>query len=677
MFASVSSVLAEDPAPVKASAVVDTAATPDAKAGVFDMSIDQLLDLDVTSPAKKSERLADVASAIFVITSEDIRRSTATNIPDLLRMVPGLHVARVDGNQAVVSSRGFSGVFADKLLVLMDGRSVYTPLFGGVFWNEVDAPLENIDRIEVIRGPGATLYGANAVNGVINIITKSAGATQGGLIRASGGNEERGSGLVQYGSAVGDTQYRAYGQYFNRDGQLLEATKTQADDSWQNLRTGFRSDTQMDRDTVTFQGDYFYGENGWNPRIPSFDSPTYLNTDPLRRYQNGGNLQGRWSRAYSDTSSLAVQAYYDYIDRNDRVLGQRRNTVDLNTEFRFSPLSGNDVVSGMEYRFYHDTIDESSSVGVDPQQDNQNLATGFVQDEITLRHDLRLILGTKVEHNDLSGFEVLPNIRLIATPDESNSVWGAVSKAVRSPARFNHDGRLVLADRPGGSVPGDQGLPSSVVLYGTNSYDSEDMVAYEVGYRSQVSEQVSFDIATFYNVYHNLETAEPAGAPSLVTGRGNPYIEIPYEVQNLMDGTTKGVELVVDTKPTNWWRLMATYSFLEMNMDPQDNSQDFIYSGEGGRSPRNQYMIRSLINLPYDMEFDTTLNYVGSLPDLNIQSYAEASVRLGWHATKNLELSVNGQNLLQSEHTEYTSSLVDTAHTQMQRGVYGKATWRF
>lgn len=634
------------------------------------LSIAELINIEVTSAGKKAEQFSDVASAIFVITNEDIRRSGATSIPEALRMVPGLNVARIDNSQYAISSRGFQGLFSDKLLVLIDGRSVYTPLFGGVFWNEQDTLLEDIDRIEVIRGPGATLWGANAVNGVINIITKSASDTQGGLVTAGGGNQERGFASARYGDKVADTNYRMYAKTFDRDDNRLEEPG-RANDDWRGARAGFRTDTECPDCVVTLQGDYYYGESGWNSLEPLVSGGT--NERDLTRYHNGGNLLGRWTENLSEVSELSIQGYYDHTDRNDYYLNQSRNTFDLEVQHRYSGFKSHDLLYGGQYRVYRDSTDDSFSVQVDPSARTLHLFTGFIQDEITLvPEQLKLIVGTKLEHNDLSGLEVLPNVRAVVTPDEKNTVWGAVSRAVRSPARFNHDGRLVLS-----STEGDQGLANVATLYGQDDYDSENLIAYELGYRFQVGKNLSFDLAGFYNDYSDLESAEPRGAPGLSDYRGTPFIEIPFQVENLLAGDTYGGEAVIDWRPIEDWRLIASYAYVKIDLSKTGGSQDFIFSGGEGQTAQNQAMLRSQVNLPYDLEFDTALRFVDSIPTFSVDSYLELDVRLGWHASKNWEFSVAGQNLLDSAHLEYASNLVDTRRTEIQRGVYGKATYRF
>ena len=636
------------------------------------LSIEQLTNLEVTSPSRKPEKLANVASAIFVLTSEDIRRSGATSMPDALRLVPGLTVAQIDKSEWAITSRGFNGVYGDKLLVLMDGRSIYTPFFGGVYWNEHDTILEDIDRIEVIRGPGATLYGANAVNGVINIITKKGNETHGVLASASGGKEETGSASLRYGEKAGDTDFRVYTKFSDRDDSVLE-TGMKAHDNWQDTRGGFRTDTKFgEKDLVTLQGDGFYGESGWDLIRPTINAPYTDHSDEVRYYR-GGNMLSRWSHKTSEESDFQLQAYYDFVDRDDEVSVYSRETADLYFQNRNKLTSANEILWGGEYRHYQDHVrDESFSVSYEPDSRSLDITTAFIQDEITLIPDsLRFIAGVKLEHNDFSGVEVLPNVRLVSTPDEKNTIWGAVSRAVRSPARFNNDGKLVLA-----VAPGENNIPNVVTLNGDHSYDSEELIAYEVGYRVQPARTLSFDFALFYNDYSKLESAEPAGNPFLNEYNSNPFVEIPLDVENKLKGTTYGGEAVVDWRPYEEWRLVGTYSHINIDLERTKGSVDTIFSGGEGQSPEDQFMIRSVLNLPYNFEFDNALRYVSDVPTFQVNSYYALDSRIGWHATNNWEIALIGRNLLDNRHLEFASNLVDTERTQMERAYFLKATYR-
>ena len=639
-----------------------------------DLDIRDLINIEVTSPSKKTEKVANVASAITVVTAEDIRRSGASSVMEALRLVPGLHVAQIDKEQWSISSRGFSGLFADKLLVLVDGRSVYTPLFGGVFWNEQDLMLEDVERIEVIRGPGATLWGANAVNGVINIITRPAGDTHGGLVSAGGGSEQRGFGSLRYGEQVGDTDYRVYSKYANRDESKLESG-LKAHDTWEDVRSGFRTDTKISaHDSVTLQADAFYADAGWDRIEPSLSAIRI--EDDATRYSNAQNILGRYRRAPSSAEDLQLQMYYDRIDRNDVLLKQERDTLDLDFQHRFSPLENHELLYGVGYRWYQDRMDSTFSVSVDPDSRDLGLVTGFVQDEIALWPErLRAIVGSKIEHNELSGWEALPSFRMIYTPDAEQSIWGAFSRSVRSPARFNHDGRLVLGVAP--PSPETAGLPAAVTLSGDREYDAEDLLAYEAGYRAQLDPKVAVDLAGFYNSYSNLESAEPSAAPFGNISESTPYVEVPFRVDNNLAAESFGGEASIELRPTSSVRLVGSYSHIDIHLSKRRNSQDTIFSGGEEQFPNDQWMLRSLLDLPANFEFDAALRYVESVETFDIPDYYAFDARLGYRPTERLEFSVIGKNLFDSQHIEFASNLVDTQRTEMQREVLGKVTYRF
>jgi len=638
------------------------------------LSLEQLVNLVVTSPSKKEERYSQVAAALYVITADDIRRSGKTTIPELLRMVPGLTVAQIDSNNWAVSARGFTGVFANKLLVLLDGRSVYTPLYGGVFWNEVDTLLQDIERIEVIRGPGATLYGANAVNGVINIITKNTKDTQGVLASTGGGSEERFFADTRYGETVGDTSYRIYSKYFDRDASTPTNNSliTSAHDSWRGARGGFRSDTDLSvDDTLMFSADGYYSEPGVD-----FSEPTLAGVQSLRpetRYLNGANAIVKWARELGSESEVSVKGFYDHIGRDDVNFNQRRDTWELEAQHRLPVGESHDVLYGASYRAYSDNYDGSFYVDVEPPSDTVSLYTAFLQDEITLVPDhLKLTVGTKLEQYDLSGLEVLPSARLAWMPDSRNTIWTAFSRAVRSPQRFNQDGLIVLGTQ---TLP--NGLPAAAVLRGDSDYDSETLDAYELGYRVQVSDTVAFDLATFYNNYDDLESVEPNGAPFLTSFEGVPLIELPFRSDNLLEGETYGGELSIEYRPRDNWRLVGSYSLLNMDLRHTKGSQDQVFLPAEERTPKNQATLRSYLELPYNLEWDSALRYMDSIPGTSTDSYIELDMQVAWRYTKNWTLSVVGMNLLQDDHEEFALTALNSPGISIERSVFGRVTYTF
>jgi iron complex outermembrane receptor protein len=643
---------------------------------VTTLSMEDLMNMQVTSVSKRTQKVADAAAAIFVITQEDIRRSGATSIPEALRLVPGLEVARIDQNKWAIGSRGFNGRFDNKLLVLIDGRSVYTPLFSGVYWNVQDVMLEDIDRIEVIRGPGATLWGANAVNGVINIITKKAKATQSGVVTAGGGTEERGSGGVRYGSKIGDTYYRAYGKYFNW-GPSQYSNGLTAHDGWDAMRGGFRADwTPAGSNSLTLQGDIYRSKYGETLTVPSLNAP-YSSTFPNDGRYSGGNILGRWNHN-SEGSSMSLQMYYDNTTIADNSLFvDHQNIFDLDFQDGFHVGESQQFVWGLGYRSIRDRNDPSFSVSLQPNQVTLNHFSAFVQDEIGLfDKKLRITLGSKLEHNDFTGLEVEPNARLLWTLTPNQSIWTAVSRAVRTPALTEEGLRLNSTVIPPLNAANPTPFPAVVTVFGSHQFQSEDLLAYELGYRVQATNSFSADIATFYNNYSNLRTAEP-GAPFL---EGSPIptdVVIPFVAANKMSGGTYGVDLFADWKVQPKWRLVGSYSYLQMDIKKNSDSLDPTPDLPNGSSPRHQWYVRSSIDLPKHFEHDITLRFVDHLASLNIPSYYSLDSHLGWRPVPRVEFSIGGQNLLDNQHLEFMPDFINTAPTEVKRSVFGKVTFQF
>jgi iron complex outermembrane receptor protein len=644
---------------------------------VTTLSVEDLMNMQVTSVSKHKQKLADAAAAVFVLTQEDIRRSGATSIPEALRLVPGLEVARIDENKWAIGSRGFNGRFDNKLLVLIDGRSVYTPLFSGVYWNIQDVMLEDLDRIEVIRGPGATLWGANAVDGVINIITKPAASTQSGVVTAGGGTEERGSGSARYGSKFGDnTHYRVYGKYFDW-GPSNYANGATANDGWNALRGGFRADwTPSGANSLTLEGDLYRSNYNETLTVPSLTAP-YSNTFANSGVYSGGNILGRWNHA-TEGGSMSLQMYFDNTTTVDNSLFvDHQNTFDIDFQDGFHVGDSHQLVWGLGYRSIHDGNDPSFTVSLMPNHVSLNLFSAFVQDEITLVDNrLKLTLGSKFEHNTFTGFEIEPNARLLWTLTPNQSIWTAVSRAVRTPALTEEGLRLNSQVIPPGTPGNPAPLPAVVAVFGSPQFNSEDLLAYELGYRMQATSNVSFDIATFYNNYSNLRSAEP-GVPFVEGSPAPTDIVVPLVAENRMSGGTYGVELFADWKVLPKWRVTGSYSFLQMDIHKNSNSQDPTADIPNGSSPRHQWYVRSSADLPKHFDLDTTLRFVDHLPSLNLPSYYSLDAHLGWRPARNLELSIGGQNLLDNQHLEFLPDFVNTSPTVVKRSIFGSITVTF
>ena len=633
-----------------------------------DMSMEALMDIEITSVAKKPQKQSAAAAAIFVITNDDLRRWGVTNIPEALRRVPGIDVARIDANKWAITSRGFNSRFANKLLVLIDGRSVYTPLFAGVYWDNQDVVLQDVDRIEVIRGPGGTLWGANAVNGVINIITKSAADTQGNMVAATAGNEVRGIGVARHGGKLKNgVDYRVYAKYSDYDDGYSSAG---AHDDWRTGQLGFRSDwVQTEHDQITLQGDYYQGKSGQQVNIPTGPAglpPTTIDQVVDDTRSDGGNLLFRWSRKLDSSSDFALQVYYDHVGIDGEVLYEDRDTFDIEFQHRFQWREAHDVVWGFDYRFTHDNTDNNPTFELDPSSRSVNLYGTFIQDEISLRDNLHLTLGTKLEHNDFSGVEFQPSARLAWAMSTAQTLWGAVSRAVRTQARGEDDVLLRLVPPPAA----DPGIP--VYAEGNNDYDAENLVAWELGYRLNYNNAWSVDVAAFYNDYDNLRTLDPAmdsGPP--------PSVRLPFD--NNMSGETYGLELASQWQVRPGWRLNASYSWLEMQLHLDSNSTDTASRASENASPTSKAAIWSAVDLGHNLQFDAALRYTGDIEvnGVDIDSYVEADLRIGWEVRPGLELSLIGQNLLDSQHPEFLPDFISTQATEVERSIYGRVAWSF
>ena len=631
-------------------------------------SLSELVEMEITSVSKKPEKLSQAAAAIYVITSEDIRRSGAMNIPEALRMAPGFDVARIDSHRYAVSSRGFNDEFANKLLVLIDGRAVYTPLFGGVFWDQQDTVMEDIDRIEVIRGPGGTLWGANAVNGVVNVITKNAKETQGVLISGGGGTEELGFGSVRYGGKVAENIFfRVYEKSFAR-GALANGD---VGNGMQHNQGGFRLDWEASpQNLLTLQGDYYQGNASETLLTPTTTPPTFAQVIKNQIDYKGGNLLGRWDHNWADDSQTELLFYYDHTERFT-LATEKRNTGNIDFQHCFKPTEQQEIVAGLGYRISADTT-EPGVVAFNPQNRSLQLFSAFVQDEIELAdRKLHLIFGSKFEHNDFTGFEFQPNARLAWLLHPRHTLWAAVSRAVRMPTRTDHD---VEGSFPPVAVPGSP-VPFAVHGLGNKNFQSETLLAYEVGYRVQPHDRFTLDVAAFYNNYDRLRSGELvatnlATVPPLFT-------EL---LSNKLKGETYGVELASQWQVTDRWTLRPSYTFLEIQLQRTASGTDvFGEKLEEGRSPKHQFALRSALDLSRHWEADVWLRYVDDLSSLHVPSYVTADARLAWHPTKNLELAIVGQNLFEPRHAEFfqTNFGVPGRPAEVQRGVYGKLTWRF
>lgn len=642
---------------------------PKEPADLFDMSIEELMNVEVAIASKNEVRMFDTPAAVYVVTSEDIRRSGATSIPDALRMVPGLQVASLSSSFTAVSSRGFNNLYAKRMLVMIDGRSIYTPLHGGVYWDMHDVMLQDVERIEVVRGPGGTLWGANAVNGIINIITKNAKDTQGGLITGGTGTEELGLGSIRYGDKAGEsTYYRVYSKYFNRDDRTRVAGGN-GNDGWDVFRGGFRIDSDpSDRDHVTLQGDFFEGNIGKINTINSLTAPL-LSLDKGVFGISGGNILSRWTRTFDDDSEITLQMYYDRTSRREVAYNESRDTYDFDFQHRFDASQNHEITWGVGYHRTADNTRGTFSFYLDPEDYVLNVYSGFVQDRISLISEkLALILGTKLEHNDYTQFEYQPSARLLWTPDEKHTIWTSVTRAVRTPTRFDNHSTVSFSTFMLG--PSLYSLEAS----GSDDVESEKVIAYEAGYRVSPTEKLFLDFTGFFNQYTDSRTLEGGFGSAFFTGT---HFVAPLTARNMMDGETYGFEVAGTYQATEKWKLSAAYSFLQMQLHTNNASTSTVDRSTEGQSPHNQFNLRSYIDLSDDVELDLSLYYVDNLPSDNVPHYLRLDGRLGWQIDENTELNFVGRNLLDRLHPEFKDTGGGNIPTEAERSFLVEVVHKF
>ena len=638
---------------------------------LMSISIEELMKINVTSVSKKAQQLADSAAAIFVITREDIRHSGVTTIPDALRMVPGLNVARIDANKWAVNSRGSTSRFSNKLLVLIDGRSVYNPYFSGVYWEVQDMLLDDIERIEVIRGPGATLWGANAVNGVINIISRNAADTQGGRIAVGGGNVEKVFAEARYGGRIGqNAHYRLYAKGYQRD-SFDYASGSDANDGMRLHQAGFRFDTDLTpANRLTVQGDAYGGDIDQRLDLPTATAP-FVDTVENEGSVSGRNLQANWQRILSSTSDLTLMAYYDHNRRKESWTDQERNTANFDFQHHFGVGRRHDIIWGVRYNRTCDTFGNTGVLTLDPISRTDELFSAFLQDEIALLPErVWLIIGSKVEHNDYTGVEYQPSARLFWSATNAHKLWTAVSRAVRTPSRVESDAWLfndVILPSPQTYY-----LPVLLTVRGDRDFDAEVLMAYEAGYRFLPNADWSLDVAFFYNDYDDLRL--PVAGDPIV--HGFTHVEIPSVFTNGYAAQTYGGELSLAWQVCERLKLDLAYSYIDCNFE---ETMDL------GKAPAHQVSLRSAAKLHADFDLDLWLRYVDDSTTVNVNSadylydidgYVTLDMRLAWRPADGLELSIVGQNLLDAGHVEFVQEAYSRP-TDVPLSIYGKISFNF
>lgn len=635
------------------------------------LSLDELADVEVTIASRRPQRIVDTSSAVYVISADDIKRSGAKTIPDLLRMVPGVHVASIDANKWAISARGFNSRFAGNFLVLIDGRSVYTPLFSGVYWNAHDVPFGDIDRIEVIRGPGAAVWGANAVTGVINILTKDTAEASNPVVTAGIGTEENRFVEGRAGGAVKNGHYRVYGKSRNRD-TGRSSNGRQGVDGTEDLRVGFRTDVHPSANRkITVQGDVYEQRNGERYTTPNVQ--TYGDVVDHEIHSRGHNLLGRWSHVTANQTTSQIQVFLDKSNREQFYGDDQLTTYDVDLQQSLIAGRKHLLTYGGGYRRWQGTIPVSTIQRFESETSDVELYSVFFQDSISLSPDLDLTVGSKLERHDYHSGTPQPTARLLWRATDRNTIWTAVSKAIRLPARADHEpGSLDSFVIPPSPATGN--MPALVRFIASDSFQAEELDAVEVGWRYTSNNRFFVDLATYYNQHKNLRSIEPL--PPAVEMTPVPHIVLASTSANDVSADSYGFELVANWDATEWWRLLATYSTQRLDVHIGPGSGDNQSENREHITPESQFSLRSQMKLNEPATFDVWLRYVNAVDTYAIPEYLELDFRLGWTASNNTELALVGRNMLDVSHLEYRSQVFMTEPTEVEREVYVQFTWR-
>ncbi|HLG97566.1 MAG TPA: TonB-dependent receptor [Bryobacteraceae bacterium] len=626
-------------------------------------SLEQLMDTQIVSASKKEQRLADTAASAFVITRDMIRRSGLTSVPELLRLAPGVEVARVDGSRWAIGIRGFSAPLDSKLLVLVDGRSVYNDTFSGVYWAAQDMPVEEIERIEVIRGPVAAIWGANAINGVINIITRPAHETRGGTVVAGAGGEMAGYGSASYSGSLGPrADFRAYAGY--RVHEPMQGPPGSNEGNWIHRTGGLRMEWEVsDSDSVSLEGQGFSGNEN---DVINYLSPFRYNPGPLQReamFYAGGSIVGQWKHTLSERSWITFRAYYDHYSEHQTDVDKTLNVSDVEMEHHLAFSPRHELVWGLGFRGSEHVSVEGLPIYFPGAY--TKLFSGFVQDEYALIPEkLHLIAGTQMEHNSFTGFEIQPSLRVLWQPSRRYSTWAAVSRAVRTPSLVETNSTYTLMNY-------DLGRIFPVVATGTPNLNSETLLGYEAGERINLNRRFSADLSGFYNFYNNLVIEAPSKI--YIDPRG--FVMMPDIYSNAGKARTYGGEASLDVSPARNWTLRAGYSWLRVL--PANYGQRLMSSEiSGPTDPQHQAQLHSNWDVTRNVQLDTSVYYTGSIPAFAIRPHWRADVRVGWRLSRRVELSVAGQDLLSPAHTEFLYEVFGRT-MNVVRGVTGNVRWSF
>ncbi len=654
--------------------IVTRAASADSsqpKDAILTMSIEDLMDVEVFSVSKRKQQIGTIASAVSVIDENEIRQSGARSLPEILRLIPGVQVSQINATNWAVSIRGSNGQFSNKLQVLIDGQSVYSFGFSGVFWNDIDIPIEQIKRVEVLKGPGGAIWGANAVNGVINVITKNSAETQGTHLTLGGGNYKESLAMARHGFELSENNTGRI--YVKQERQAPSRTENNEHgyDGATDIATGVRFDLKpTDEDTILLKADVFnsvgtletVGATGFIPTTVKRE----INTTIVRMF-------GKWDHALSNTSEFSGQLDVSREDREYSITSLVTDTLNLGLQYNLHFGDSQELTIGTDYRHVHDDAADGTFLRFDPNQRNHDIMGLYVQHQIDLIPDsLTFTSGLRLDRNDFTGWEYQPNLRLIGRPSESHSVWGSYSRATRTPSRVENDMRFV-----NGLVPIET-LKSNALLeiQGSTSTQSENLTAYELGYRFVPRKNISVDLASYYFQYDDLTTIAIQGDPTVDISSGEPRIIIPLGASNAATGSAYGGEVSLRYNPTDWWRASLGYSYIETESSYDQSTQD-IFLNPNSFTPKHAVIFRTGVTVLRDIELDSTLRYVGSTQDNLVDPYFQLDVRIGVPLAPNVLFAIVGQNLISDKHREFSSISPNPVQVDIPRGVYGKITWTF
>jgi len=634
-------------------------------------SLEDLMNVEVTSASRREQRAADIPAAVYVITRDDIRRSGLTSVPELLRLAPGVEVARIDSSKWAVTIRGSNHRFSDKLLVLVDGRTVYTRQFSGVHWDTLNVMIEDIDRIEVVRGPGGAVWGANAVNGVINIITKSATETQGPAIRASLGNNDGRSVAARYGGTKDAMSYRVYVDSAQHPHTMLDES-TAGEDDWTALKVGTRLDWHRGEDRVTAQADVARSDSNFRFNFPDgvvappLGWPLQLNPSDATR----GSALARWTREAGNGRTFEAQGFFEITERDEGFQHYDSKTYDADLKYH-ARQGRHDLVSGVGFRETREHSDPTFALVFTPEPPPLRVFNLFVQDEVrTFGDRLRLTGGVKFEHETLSSWSVQPTGRALWSISDRQRVWGAASRAIRTPSVVNRFARVNFT-----SFPSESGLPIVVSILGNPDYQSEETFSVEGGYRFE-RRPLSLDVSLFANHHDRLPTLEPL-PPQVELTYGRPSILVASRFANLMEADTRGVEIAGRWSSAAWWRIDATYTYFRFTPHPDPASTAETNARDDGNTPNHQWSLRPAVTLGTRVDLNATVLRVGRIASLEVPAYTRADVRAEWKVTGRWSLVFAGQNLFGDPHAEFAGAELATTPMLIPRQINGRLVWRF